>query len=74
MSDYGTPPPPPPGSGYSMPPAPTDMGAPVAVRGELAGWPLRVGGYLIDSLMHPPGCILVLHRHAEELECQHHHG
>ena len=58
MSDYGTPPPPPPGSGYSMPPAPTDMGAPVAVRGELAGWPLRVGGYLIDSLITLPGYIL----------------
>jgi len=58
MSDYGTPPPPPPGSGYSMPPAPSDMGAPVAVRGELAGWPLRVGGYLIDSLITLPGYIL----------------
>lgn len=51
MSDYATPPPPPPSSGYSMPPAPSDMGAPVAVRGELASWPLRVGGYLIDSFL-----------------------
>jgi uncharacterized RDD family membrane protein YckC len=67
MSDYGTPPPPPPASGPAAPvpaagqPAPP---APYAAStdgvGGLAGWPLRAGGYVIDSLLPAiPGGILV---------------
>lgn len=58
MSDYGTPPPPPPGGDYSYGQPPAGMAAPGGVRGELAGWPLRVGGYLIDNLITLPGYIL----------------
>jgi uncharacterized RDD family membrane protein YckC len=57
MSDYGTPPPPPPGGGYAsahMPP-----GGGMAQGGAaFASWPVRVGGYLIDSLLTLPGYIL----------------
>ena len=55
MSDYGTPPPPPPGGGYTSAPAPAGsgmMGTPQG--GQFASWPVRVGGYLIDSLITLP--------------------
>jgi uncharacterized RDD family membrane protein YckC len=59
MSDYGTPPPPLPGGGYSSAPAPAGGGMmPPAPTGQLAGWPLRVGGYLVDQLVMLPGWIL----------------
>lgn len=58
MSDYGTPPPPPPGGGYSSAPAPAGGGMMSAPQGQFASWPVRVGGYLIDSLITLPGYIL----------------
>jgi uncharacterized RDD family membrane protein YckC len=65
MSDYGTPPPPPaagyqpPSASYQAPPAPAGYGTPVQ-GGELASWPVRVGGYIIDQLVMLPGWILYI--------------
>lgn len=59
MSDYGTPPPPPPGGGsYGAPPPPDGGFQPAGQVGNLAGWPLRAGGYIIDMLLLIPGYIV----------------
>jgi uncharacterized RDD family membrane protein YckC len=60
MTDYGTPPAAPAAGGYSSAPAPAGGGMMAPTGPDLAGWPLRVAGYLIDSLLPAiPGGIIV---------------
>lgn len=54
LSDYNAPPPPPPGGDYGVPPQAASS------LGELAEWPARALGYLIDIALYIPGYILIL--------------
>ena len=63
MTDYGTPPPAPSAAGhYSSAPAPAGGGMMAPTGPSLAGWPLRVAGYLIDGFLPaiPAGIIIAI--------------
>lgn len=54
LSDYNAPPPPPPGGDYGVPPQAASS------LGELAEWPARALGYLIDGALTLPGAVLMI--------------